>query len=250
MCVSSEYYNPICDCFVFSDHPVIRAQIGQKATLPCVLQNNGLVRAAKWIRTDETKTVQQDHVHEDYVLMYRGKSLVQDGQLDSYKGRVELVDPTNGNYSLIISNVTLNDDATYGFLVNKKKGTGGFVKDPICKVTLIAENKNLNDKDKNGEDKTGEDKTGEDKNGEDKNGENKTGEDKNGWETESIIELIAGLIAGFLVIVCFVKWLKGSGSAAPATPAAPAAPTAPAASVFFTRSSNENLTDSRVDVQP
>ncbi|XP_029947916.1 junctional adhesion molecule-like isoform X2 [Salarias fasciatus] len=93
-----------------TDHPVIRAQIGQTVILPCSYQSHTPVLVLRWNQTN----IQAEH-ENDYVLLDRQGSLVTDHQLRRFQGRVELQDPKleNGNFSLILKNVTDSDDGTY-----------------------------------------------------------------------------------------------------------------------------------------
>uniref|UniRef100_A0A672HLS2 Ig-like domain-containing protein n=1 Tax=Salarias fasciatus TaxID=181472 RepID=A0A672HLS2_SALFA len=95
---------------LFSDHQVIRAQIGQTVILPCSYQSHTPVLVLQWNQTN----IQAEH-ENDYVLLNREGSLVTDHQLQRFRGRVELQDPKleNGNFNLTLKNVADSDDGTY-----------------------------------------------------------------------------------------------------------------------------------------
>uniref|UniRef100_A0A672HMN9 Ig-like domain-containing protein n=1 Tax=Salarias fasciatus TaxID=181472 RepID=A0A672HMN9_SALFA len=78
--------------------------------LPCSYQSHTPVLVLRWNQTN----IQAEH-ENDYVLLDRQGSLVTDHQLRRFQGRVELQDPKleNGNFSLILKNVTDSDDGTY-----------------------------------------------------------------------------------------------------------------------------------------
>ncbi|XP_076734316.1 ICOS ligand isoform X1 [Maylandia zebra] len=101
------------------DHKNITAEVGQDVTLPCRAPNNKTIRAVKWSRAD---------LGDEYVLLYRNKDFVPDDQHLSFKNRVDLQDRRmkDGDVSLILKNVTINDTGTYECVVIP--GGGGFSK--------------------------------------------------------------------------------------------------------------------------
>ncbi|XP_039879018.1 matrix remodeling-associated protein 8-like isoform X3 [Simochromis diagramma] len=90
----------------FSDQKNITAESGQDVVLPCRVPSNKTIRAVKWSRAD---------LGDKYVLLYRDDQLDQDKQHPSFKNRVDLQDRQmkDGNMSLILKNVTIDDDGSY-----------------------------------------------------------------------------------------------------------------------------------------
>ncbi|XP_032364592.1 coxsackievirus and adenovirus receptor homolog isoform X2 [Etheostoma spectabile] len=78
---------------------------GDDVTLPC-RSNESSIRAVEWSRPD---------MDPDYVLLYRDRHLDPYHQHQSYKDRVDLVDRDlkDGDVSLTLKNVNINDTGTY-----------------------------------------------------------------------------------------------------------------------------------------
>ncbi|CAI5660144.1 unnamed protein product [Oreochromis niloticus] len=91
--------------FVSADQKTITAESGQDVTLTCRAPNNNIV-VVKWSRAD---------LGDEYVLLYRDDQFVPDEQHPSFKNRVDLQDRQmkDGDVSLILNNVTINDTGTY-----------------------------------------------------------------------------------------------------------------------------------------
>uniref|UniRef100_A0A668RK13 Ig-like domain-containing protein n=1 Tax=Oreochromis aureus TaxID=47969 RepID=A0A668RK13_OREAU len=80
---------------------------GQDVTLTCRAPNSNIpITVVEWSRAD---------LKEEYVLMYRDGHLYADGQHPSFKNRVDLQDRQmkDGDVSLILKDVTINDTGTY-----------------------------------------------------------------------------------------------------------------------------------------
>ncbi|CAI5659982.1 unnamed protein product [Oreochromis niloticus] len=90
---------------VCADQKSIRAESGQDITLPCRAPNNNII-SVEWSRAD---------LGDEYVFLYKDKSVVLDQQHPSFKNRVDLQDRQmkDGDVSLILKNVTINDAGTY-----------------------------------------------------------------------------------------------------------------------------------------
>ncbi|XP_039902740.1 butyrophilin-like protein 8 [Simochromis diagramma] len=90
--------------FVSADQKNITAASGQDVTLTCRAPNNNIV--VKWSRAD---------LGAEYVLLYRDDYFVPENQHPSFKNRVDLLDREmkDGDVSLILKNVTINDTGTY-----------------------------------------------------------------------------------------------------------------------------------------
>ncbi|XP_039463216.1 sodium channel subunit beta-3-like [Oreochromis aureus] len=92
---------------VHNDQKNITAECGQSVTLPCRARDNNIpIIVVEWSRADLGK---------ESVLMYRDKQLDPDHQHPSFKNRVDLQDKEmkDGNVSVILKNVTINDAGTY-----------------------------------------------------------------------------------------------------------------------------------------
>ncbi|XP_033465499.2 uncharacterized protein LOC117245970 [Epinephelus lanceolatus] len=90
------------------------AKPGENVPLHCHCDEDCVISLLEWSRA-ELKS-------EQFVLYFRNKFL-QNYQLPSYRGRVELMDPEmkNGNASVILKNVTINDTGTYECRIGGKK---------------------------------------------------------------------------------------------------------------------------------
>ncbi|XP_039857984.1 programmed cell death 1 ligand 1-like [Simochromis diagramma] len=90
--------------FTWADHKNVTAESGHNVTLTCRAPNNNIV--VKWSRAD---------LESEYVLLYRDDLSVPDDQHPSFKNRVDLQDTQmkDGDVSLILKDVTVNDTGTY-----------------------------------------------------------------------------------------------------------------------------------------
>ncbi|XP_039678127.1 polymeric immunoglobulin receptor-like [Perca fluviatilis] len=97
------------------DLMVVTVRPGQDAILPCQAADS-FIRAVKWTRPD---------LKPDIVLYYRDGHLDPTHQHPSFKDRVELVERElkDGDASLILKNVTINDNGTYECLVKTDGST-------------------------------------------------------------------------------------------------------------------------------
>ncbi|XP_030580104.1 butyrophilin-like protein 2 [Archocentrus centrarchus] len=86
----------------------ITAESGQNVTLTCRAPNNknGNITVVKWSRAD---------LKPQYVLLYRNGHFDSEHQHPSFKNRVDLQDRQmkDGDVSVILKNVTINDTGTY-----------------------------------------------------------------------------------------------------------------------------------------
>ncbi|XP_026016928.1 uncharacterized protein LOC113018076 [Astatotilapia calliptera] len=113
-------------------HKSITAESGQDVTLTCGAPNKNII-VVEWSRTD---------LQPDYVLLYRDDLFVPDNQHPSFKNRVDLQDRQmkDGDVSLILKDVTINDTGTYECRVfmrgaNRRK-RAHLKTDPITTITL------------------------------------------------------------------------------------------------------------------
>ncbi|KAL4008415.1 hypothetical protein ACER0C_002267 [Sarotherodon galilaeus] len=90
---------------VSADQKNITAESGQNVTLTCRAPNNNII-LFKWSRADLGKA---------YVLYYKDGHFDSANQHPSFKNRVDLQDRQmkDGDVSLILKNVTINDAGTY-----------------------------------------------------------------------------------------------------------------------------------------
>ncbi|XP_039464040.1 coxsackievirus and adenovirus receptor homolog [Oreochromis aureus] len=117
--------------FVSADQKSITAESGQNITLPCRAPNNNIL-AVEWSRAD---------LGDEYVLLYRDGQLVPDDQHPSFKNRVDLQDRQmkDGDVSLILKNVTINDTGRYECRVkagNNRRKRANLSGDPISIISL------------------------------------------------------------------------------------------------------------------
>ncbi|CAI5660316.1 unnamed protein product [Oreochromis niloticus] len=87
------------------DHKIIPAESGQNITLTCRASNTSIV-AVEWSKSN---------MKTDYVLLSRDGHFDLHNQHPSFKDRVDLQDRQmkDGDVSLILNNVTVNDTGTY-----------------------------------------------------------------------------------------------------------------------------------------
>ncbi|XP_039901982.1 uncharacterized protein LOC120742626 [Simochromis diagramma] len=91
----------------------ITAESGQNVTLSCRANNNNLVTFLEWSKHG---------LRKGYLLLYRDERFDLENQHPSFKNRVELQDRQmkDGDVSLILKNVTLDDRGRYECRVETK----------------------------------------------------------------------------------------------------------------------------------
>ncbi|XP_019210861.1 CD226 antigen-like isoform X2 [Oreochromis niloticus] len=88
------------------DQKNITAESGQDITLPCQAPNNKTIKGVEWI---------QPELQQERVLFQWEEKVIPSNQYPSFKNRVDLQDRQmkDGDVSLILKNVTINDTGTY-----------------------------------------------------------------------------------------------------------------------------------------
>ncbi|KAJ4949707.1 hypothetical protein JOQ06_021216 [Pogonophryne albipinna] len=83
----------------------MKVKPGQNATLQCNTSTDAAIRLLEWNRTEL----------ERYVFFFRDNKPMESYQNLRYRDRVELKDPEmkNGDASVVLKNVTVNDTGTY-----------------------------------------------------------------------------------------------------------------------------------------
>ncbi|CAI5660233.1 unnamed protein product [Oreochromis niloticus] len=105
---SASLFILLCVCFgaaAAEGQKNITAATGQSTTLSCRAPNRNIL-VVEWSRAD---------LGQEYVFLYRDEQFLQDNQHPSFKNRVDLQDRQmkDGDVSLILNNVTINDTGTY-----------------------------------------------------------------------------------------------------------------------------------------
>uniref|UniRef100_A0A8C4DRF6 Ig-like domain-containing protein n=1 Tax=Dicentrarchus labrax TaxID=13489 RepID=A0A8C4DRF6_DICLA len=110
---------------VGSLQPIVTV-LGDDVILPCRLQPslNVELLTVEWSRPDLKPDPSDRLGRVDYVYLYRGRREDTDMKLQSYVGRTELSKDglKNGDISLKILNVTLEDGGRYRCFIPKLKG--------------------------------------------------------------------------------------------------------------------------------
>ncbi|CAI5660056.1 unnamed protein product [Oreochromis niloticus] len=114
-----------------NNQKIITAESGQNVTLTCRAPNNKII-VVEWSRAD---------LGGEYVLLYRDDQFVPDDQHPSFKNRVDLQDRQmkDGDVSLILKDVTINDTGTYECRVktgNNRRKRANLGGDPVSIIYL------------------------------------------------------------------------------------------------------------------
>ncbi|XP_025761117.1 programmed cell death 1 ligand 1 isoform X3 [Oreochromis niloticus] len=116
-----------------TENKTMTAEPGQNITLTCRAPNNNNIVVLEWSRAD---------LVEKYVLLLRDELFDLENQHPSFRNRVELQDRQmkDGDVSLILKDVTINDTGTYECRVvqrgTKHRKRAVLKNDPISIVTL------------------------------------------------------------------------------------------------------------------
>ncbi|XP_038586524.1 coxsackievirus and adenovirus receptor homolog isoform X2 [Micropterus salmoides] len=122
---------------------------GEDATLQCQSHGGADITVIAWSRTD----LKPD---DGYVFFFRDNLLRKDDQHSSFQGRVNLRDPEkkNGDASVILKNVKINDTGTYECRIGEGNKEGKSDPSSVIKLTVTGHT----DGHKEGGDKEGGDK--------------------------------------------------------------------------------------------
>ncbi|XP_038588409.1 butyrophilin subfamily 2 member A1-like [Micropterus salmoides] len=96
----------------------LKVKAGENATLQCQSHRGADIDLIKWIRPDLKS--------DDYVFFFKEGRSYENNQHESFRGRVELRDPEmkDGDASVILKNVNINDTGTYECRVREENETG------------------------------------------------------------------------------------------------------------------------------
>uniref|UniRef100_A0A3Q0SMY4 Ig-like domain-containing protein n=1 Tax=Amphilophus citrinellus TaxID=61819 RepID=A0A3Q0SMY4_AMPCI len=94
-------------------HTEVKVRPGQNTILQCSSPREAEITLLEWIRPEISS--------EGYVFFYRNKRPYEKYQHESFKGRVELRDPSmkDGDVSVIVRNVSIRDTGTYECVITK-----------------------------------------------------------------------------------------------------------------------------------
>ncbi|XP_038588374.1 butyrophilin subfamily 2 member A1-like isoform X2 [Micropterus salmoides] len=132
--------------------PELKVKPGEDATLQCQSHRGADIDLIKWIRTDLKS--------DDYVFFFKEGRSYENNQHESFRGRVELRDPEmkNGDASVILKNVNINDAGTYECWIREKDSSGKV--DVVSSIGLTVTDSGHTAGHKEGGDKEGGDKEG------------------------------------------------------------------------------------------
>ncbi|XP_025761526.1 V-set domain-containing T-cell activation inhibitor 1 isoform X3 [Oreochromis niloticus] len=93
----------------------LKVNPGQDASLQCQGPRDAEITLLEWNRADLKS--------DDYVFMYRNQRPYESYQHVSFRGRVDLMDPSmkDGNVSVTLRNVRLSDTGTYKCQITTKE---------------------------------------------------------------------------------------------------------------------------------
>ncbi|XP_005753897.1 coxsackievirus and adenovirus receptor homolog isoform X1 [Pundamilia nyererei] len=122
---------------------------GQDAPLQCQGPRDAEITLLEWNRADLKS--------DDYVFLYRNQRPYENYQHESFKGRVNLMDPSmkDGNVSVTLRNVKLTDTGTYKCQITTKE-TESVVHE--CSISLKVTTSDKHTKESQAESKDGGEK--------------------------------------------------------------------------------------------
>ncbi|MEQ2227137.1 hypothetical protein ILYODFUR_034684 [Ilyodon furcidens] len=121
----------------------LSAVVGGEVTLPCDATGYVPLKVVEWSRPDNNL---------EYVLIFNNQTPDPDIPKQSYQGRVHLKNRENGDVSLVLKNVTVEDRGTYECYVLKKTNRQKRALQPISIIHLDVASPPPGDKDGNKED--------------------------------------------------------------------------------------------------
>ncbi|KAK2899383.1 V-set domain-containing T-cell activation inhibitor 1-like [Channa argus] len=100
-------------CSVSQASDKVNVKTGENVILHCQGDKKAAIKLLEWIKSDI--------ISDGYVFFFREMKPREDYQHPHFHGRVELVDPEmkDGDFSVILKNVTINDAGTYDCYVGK-----------------------------------------------------------------------------------------------------------------------------------
>lgn len=124
----------VCLVVASQTDPVkITAETKSSITLPCEAAQRKPVEAAEWNRTGLGPN--------EFVIFFKGGKFEIRGQAALFKDRVSLKDKDQGDVSLILKNLTLNDTGRYECRVQQRTNTrrkrSNLDSEPISIIDLI-----------------------------------------------------------------------------------------------------------------
>ncbi|XP_038588401.1 coxsackievirus and adenovirus receptor homolog isoform X1 [Micropterus salmoides] len=176
---------------------------GEDATLQCRGHRGADIEVIKWNRPD----LKSDDI---YVFFFRDNCSYENNTHESYRGRVKLRDPEmkDGDASVILKNVNINDTGTYQCRVREKKEKGKAELISIIMLTVTEPGH------------TAGHKEGGDKEGGDKEGGNKEEGDKErnvGLRVAlPVCVIVLVVVVVVVVVVIFKKYIRPTGNQQPA----------------------------------
>lgn len=111
----------------------IRAETGQVVILPCQTPDNNPAIVIEWRRNDSIP---------EYLLLFRDDQLDPENQQPSFRNRVDLLfrPIKDGNASLVLKNVTTDDEGTYECRVIERNPNwgkrAGLTAEPVSIISL------------------------------------------------------------------------------------------------------------------
>ncbi|XP_062239588.1 uncharacterized protein LOC133949662 [Platichthys flesus] len=180
---------------------------GDDATLQCHCPSHAAITLLEWTR--------QEHNPDRYVFFYRNNQLIEEYQLQSYRGRVELRDPEmkDGDVSVTLKNVTVNDAGIYNCTITISKTENGertttvfssifslTVTDSGLSAPLAEGNKDEGNKDEGSKGEGYKDEGDKDE------GDNGGGKE-DGRKSQEPVTLVLGTVFGFLLSMSVVIFI-------------------------------------------
>ncbi|XP_038156973.1 sodium channel subunit beta-2-like [Cyprinodon tularosa] len=113
---------------VSGEDEIIPAVIGEDVTLPCEAKERFPFKLVEWNRPNGGNT--------EFILVFKEKKISKSDTPDRYMGRVEFKDLQKGNASLVLKNVTAEDEGRYECYVEKASNRSKRSIEPISTIYL------------------------------------------------------------------------------------------------------------------